>query len=63
MGKREEGVDALPGKLIELLERSESLYRRIARLDDVLFHSENAPVGVQSQLARLSAAFSPADGD
>jgi regulator of CtrA degradation len=58
MGKRDEGVDALPGKLIELLERSESLYRRIARLDDVFFRQEEAPVGVQSQFARLSAAFS-----
>src|SRR5215470_2401182 len=38
MGKREDGVDSLPKKLIELLERSESLYRRVARLDDVLFH-------------------------
>ena len=63
MGKREEGIDGLPGKLIELLERSESLYRRIARLDDELFHHADGSVGVQSQLARLSAAFSPADGD
>jgi regulator of CtrA degradation len=57
MGKRDEGVDALPGKLIELLDRSESLYRRIARLDDVFFQPEDIPSGVQSQLARLSAAF------
>jgi regulator of CtrA degradation len=61
MGKREEGIDDLPGKLIELLERSESLYRRIARLDDVLFHHGDEPVGVQSQLARLNAAFSPGE--
>src|SRR6185295_5938708 len=56
MGKREEGVDALPGKLIELLERSESLYRRIVRLDDVLFRqtAESEP-GVQTHFARLSA--------
>ena len=57
MGRREEGVDALPGKLIELLERSESLYRRIARLDDVLFRQAEAPAGVQSQFAMLNAAF------
>jgi len=57
MGKREEGVDALPGKLIDLLERSESLYRRIARLDDTLFGHGEPPPGVQTQFARLSAAF------
>src|SRR6476620_2018016 len=49
MGKREEGRDDLPGKLLELLERSESLYRRIARLDDVLFRHGDEPAGVQSQ--------------
>src|SRR6185436_15907333 len=38
LGKREEGVDDLPQKLIELLERSESLYRRVVRFDDILFH-------------------------
>src|ERR1043165_1014643 len=57
MGRREEGVDTLPGKLIELLERSDSLYRRIARLDDFLFHHDDPTVGVQSQMARLNAAF------
>jgi regulator of CtrA degradation len=57
MGRREEGVDALPGKLIELLDRSDSLYRRIARLDDVLFRQPATIPGVQSQFARLSAAF------
>jgi regulator of CtrA degradation len=63
MGKREEGVDALPGKLLELLDRSESLYRRIARLDDVFFQQSGAPSGVQSQMARLSAAFGPQSGE
>src|SRR5882672_1295947 len=29
LGKREDSVDTLPKKLIDLLERSESLYRRI----------------------------------
>ena len=62
MGKREEGMDGLPGKLLELLERSESLYRRIARLDDELFRHGDAAAGVQSQMARLSAAFSTGDG-
>jgi regulator of CtrA degradation len=57
MSKREEDVDTLPNKLVELLERSESLYRRIARLDDVLFRQGEASPGVQSQFARLAAAF------
>jgi len=63
MGKREEGIEGLPVKLIELLERSESLYRRIARLDDVLCRNGEVPVGVQSQFAKLSAAFTPAETD
>ena len=57
MGKREDGVDSLPQKLIELLERSESLYRRIARLDDVLFRKVEPSPGVQTHFARLEAAF------
>jgi len=63
MGKREESVDALPQKLIELLERSESLYRRIARLDDVLFRQPEAAPGVQSQFARLAEAFGKTQGE
>ena len=58
MGNREDGVDTLPRKLIELLERSESLYRRVARLDDVLFRQGNtAATGANSHLAILQAAF------
>ena len=57
MGKREEGVDSLPQKLIELLERSESLYRRIARLDDVLFGSAEVPPGARGQMDTLAQAF------
>jgi regulator of CtrA degradation len=59
MGRREEGVSELPRKLIELLNRSESLYKRIARLDEILFRTaETNTPGVQSQFARLEAAFS-----
>ena len=36
-GAGAEGVDGLPATLQRLLARSENLYRRIARLDDVLF--------------------------
>ena len=61
MGKREDGVDALPQKLIDLLDRSESLYRRIARLDDVLFRQGDRSPGVQTHFARLEAAFPSGD--
>jgi regulator of CtrA degradation len=57
MGKREEGVEGLPKKLIELLDRSESLYRQIARLDDVLFRNPEVNPGVQTQFSKLEAAF------
>lgn len=57
MGKREEGLDGLPKKLVELLERSESLYSRIARLDDVLFRRKEANPGVQTHFQKLEAAF------
>ena len=59
MGRREDGVDALPQKLVDLLDRSESLYRRIARLDDVLFRQTERSPGVQTHFARLEAAFGP----
>src|SRR5215469_11911742 len=36
-GGRGEAVDLLPATLRDLLVRSDNLYRRIARLDDVLF--------------------------
>jgi regulator of CtrA degradation len=63
LGKREKGAELLPGKLIELLERSESLYRRIVRLDDVLFRQTAvSEPGVQTHFARLSAAFGAKDG-
>jgi regulator of CtrA degradation len=57
-GQPRDGVDALPKKLLELLERSESLYRRVARLDDVLFRQGNTvATGANSHLAILQAAF------
>jgi regulator of CtrA degradation len=51
------GVDMLPESLLDLLTRSEKLYRRIARFDDLLFQQEQTEVGVQSQFAKLAAAF------
>ena len=61
MGRREEGVDLLPRKLLDLLERSESLYRRIARLDEVLFRSKETSPGARSHFAALQAAFGKAE--
>jgi regulator of CtrA degradation len=54
-----EDVSPLPVELKELLVRSDSLYRRIARLDDVLF-GEGAmpPPGARGQLDALTQAFS-----
>ncbi len=61
MGRREDGVDTLPKKLIELLERSESLYRRVARLDEILFRQAESNDGVKTQFAKLEAAFGQAE--
>src|ERR1700683_1169275 len=48
LGGREDGVEALPKTLQDLLKRSDNLYRQIARLDDILF-SAGAPTssGIQ----------------
>src|ERR1700743_506744 len=37
LGGRQDGTDMLPKTLQDLLKRSDNLYRRIARLDDILF--------------------------
>jgi regulator of CtrA degradation len=63
MAKREEGIDTMPSKLVELLERSESLYRRIARLDDILFKKPEPEDGVKTHFAILEAAFGPAKAE
>ena len=60
LGKRSEGIDELPKKLIDLLDRSDSLYRRIARLDDILFRNPESTAGVKTHIARLKAAFGQA---
>src|SRR6476660_1333590 len=51
-------VDAagLPKALQDLLARSESLYRRIARLEEVLLRDTTPQPGVQAQFARLEQA-------
>lgn len=63
MGKREEGISDLPRKLRELLDRSESLYRRIARFDDLLFRNPSPSAGVKTHFARLEAAFGIAEAE
>lgn len=59
LGRREDDSSELPATLRKLLERSESLYRRIARFDDIFFRNvSDAPKHpVQRQFARLEAAF------
>jgi regulator of CtrA degradation len=56
-GGREEGVELLPPTLRDLLERSDNLYRRIARLDDELFGALPAKPGVQAHFNMLEQAF------
>ena len=60
LGGGADGTDLLPPTLRDLLSRSDNLYRRIARLDDVLFagglHRASAPA-VHNQLNRLAKAF------
>jgi len=57
LGVCAEDPEPLPGQLRNLLDRSENLYRRIARLDDILFGEGQAPLGARGQLDALSQAF------
>jgi regulator of CtrA degradation len=57
LGGRDEATDMLPETLRDLLVRSDNLYRRIARLDDVLFGTPNGQPGVQAHFDRLNQAF------
>ena len=56
-GGSAEGVELLPKMLQDLLARSDNLYRRIARLDEVLFDSTLAPTGARGRFALLEQAF------
>jgi len=58
LGACAEDTDPLPVQLRDLLDRSENLYRRIARLDDVLFGEGETPAGARGQLNTLAQAFS-----
>jgi regulator of CtrA degradation len=57
LGKSAEGIESLPVVLQDLLERSDNLYRRIARLDDVLFSLDQPAPGARGQLDALAQAF------
>ena len=58
LGVCAEETDELPLQLQDLLGRSDNLYRRIARLDDVLFGEGETPAGARGQLNTLAQAFS-----
>ncbi len=58
LGSCAEDVAPLPTELKDLLSRSDSLYRRIARLDDILFGEGEAPSsGARGQMDALAQAF------
>ena len=57
LGGGSDGVELLPSKLRELLARSDNLYRRISRLDDVLYCGATPGSGIQEHLERLEKAF------
>ncbi len=57
LGGRGEAVDILPSMLQDLLLRSDNLYRRIARLDDVLFGGNAHQPVMQNHFDRLNQAF------
>jgi len=57
LGVCAEETHPLPVQLRDLLDRSENLYRRIARLDDDLFGEGEAPAGARGQMDALAQAF------
>lgn len=58
LGAAGAGAELLPETLRDLMERSDNLYRRIARLDDVLFEGGlKAQSGARAQITLLERAF------
>lgn len=58
--KRPDAREFLPAKLIDLLDRSEQIYERVDRLDQLIYKGvaeAPAPDSVRGQLDKLSAAF------
>ena len=64
LGGREEGIAELPKTLQDLLTRSDNLYRRIERLDDILFGGASLPgSGIQDHFDRLKQSFNQTGTD
>ena len=63
LGRSGDAVDGLPTTLQDLLERSDNLYRRIARLDDVLFGGAEPVTGARGQMDLLAQAFGRSNAD
>lgn len=59
LGAAASGVESLPRTLRDLLLRSSTLYRRIARLDDVLFAAPMPGQDARTHIDRLEEAFGP----
>jgi regulator of CtrA degradation len=58
LGTPSENIEELlPNALRDLLARSESLYRRIAHLDDILFGLSSKPAGARAHWSRLEQVF------
>jgi regulator of CtrA degradation len=57
LGACAESTEMLPVALRDLLVRSDSLYRRIARLDEVVFGESEAASGARDHQSRLAQAF------
>jgi regulator of CtrA degradation len=57
LGASAEGTEMLPIALRDLLTRSDNLYQRIARLDDILFGQVRRASGVHAHFNRLEQAF------
>jgi regulator of CtrA degradation len=63
LGNSQDGVEMLPVTLQDLLFRSDTLYRRISRLDDVLFGGgvSDTGTGPRAHMDRLEEAFGKAN--
>src|SRR5215475_4596646 len=57
LGSAGEDIGDLPAQLKDLLDRSDHLYRRLVRLDDVLFGEVETPAGARGQMDALARAF------
>ncbi len=57
LGGSSAAAEVLPATLRDLLTRSDNLYRRIARLDEVIFQGRDTAPAVKAHIARLHEAF------